>query len=305
MDPYSGVGNILKSGVASLTNWDMGALLIGGVSSLVLIVVTWILRSIVARIIQRNERLSQELRRRWLVQVRNGAVVIILLGLVIIWANELRTVAVYVFAVAVATVIATKELIQCVTGSLMKTMTRSFDIGDRIEIGDFRGDVIDHNVLTTTVMEIGPDGMSHRLTGRSVTIPNSVFLSKAVINETFTDDYVLHVFAIPMKMEDDWEAAKDDLLKIAKQHSAAYIDEARRHFERLGKREGLYILSVEPHVTFSVPEAGDLHLVVRMAAPARQKGKIEQAILGSFLPRVKERRVAKSETPSSQSPPPA
>lgn len=51
MDPYSRAGDILKSGIDSLPDWDADTLLVGGVSSLILIVVTWILRSFIARVV--------------------------------------------------------------------------------------------------------------------------------------------------------------------------------------------------------------------------------------------------------------
>mgnify|MGYP001215256827 CR=1 FL=1 len=59
-------------------------------------------------------------------------------------------------AIAVALVIATKELILCVSGALIKGGARSFNIGDRIQVKEFRGDVIDQNLLTTTILEVGP-----------------------------------------------------------------------------------------------------------------------------------------------------
>ena len=38
----------------------------------------------------------------------------------------------------------------------MRATSRSFKLGDRIEIGDYRGDVIDYNLFTTTILETGP-----------------------------------------------------------------------------------------------------------------------------------------------------
>lgn len=252
------------------------------ISTAVLLITLFVLRMLLANMIRRQENLQQEVRRRWIVTLRNSMVLLALLGVVLIWAQELRTVAVYAFAIAAATVIATKELIQCVTGSMMRT-TGMFHIGDRIEIGDFRGDVIDHNLLTTTIMEVGPDGLTHRLTGRAVSLPNSMFLDKPVTNETYTEEYVLHVFKVPMKQEDDWQQGEQDLLCAAREQCASYIEEARTHFDKLSRKEGLTVFNVEPHVTLQIPSAGNVELVVRMAAPARNKGKMEQAILRTLL----------------------
>ena len=57
--------------------------------------------------IRRAKKMSEDLRRRWLVQVRNFTLLTIMLGLVIIWAEELQTIALSAVAVAAALVIAT------------------------------------------------------------------------------------------------------------------------------------------------------------------------------------------------------
>ncbi|MFT5604801.1 MAG: small-conductance mechanosensitive channel [Paracoccaceae bacterium] len=120
-------------------------------STLLLIVAVITLRALSWRFIRRIVN-AAELRRKWLVQSRNG---LVLLGLVIIWGEELRTLALSIVALAVAFVVATKELILCITGSIIKTASCSFDIGDRIQIKDYCGDVIDHNLLATTLLEVG------------------------------------------------------------------------------------------------------------------------------------------------------
>jgi small-conductance mechanosensitive channel len=204
-------------------------------------------------------------------------------------------VAVSLFAIAVATVIATKELIQCFSGSLLKTVSRGFAVGDRIEINGLRGDVIDHNALTTTILEIGPHELTQQHTGRAVVVPNSVFLDKPVINESFTDEYVLHVFKVPVKMNKNWQQAEQDLLEAARDQCRLFLDPARQHFQRLGKTQGLATLSVELRVTVSIPKADELELIVRIAVPARRKGRIEQEILRRLVTAVVERTARHEE----------
>jgi len=46
------------------------------------------------------------------------------------------------------------------------------------------------HLQSTTILEIDP---GHQPTGRTVVLPNSVFLSAKVFNETLHDDLVVHV----------------------------------------------------------------------------------------------------------------
>lgn len=252
------------------------------IETLILILVVIILRAIVSRFIKKQVQ-SRELQRRWLVQTRNAFILLLMLGLIFIWGEALRTFALSVVAIAVAFVVATKELIVCVTGSILKTGGGSFNIGDRIQVKDFRGDVIDQNILATTILEVGPGKLTHQRTGRMTVIPNSLFVSEPVINESYTHDFVLHVFTVPFKREEDWRAAQNEFLKSAKKQCKPYLKEAQTHMQQLSQEKGLDVPSADPRVTVQVPTAGEIHLIVRVPVKATQRSFIEQAILSDVF----------------------
>ena len=247
-------------------------------STLILITSMLVLRALANRLIRSSVE-STELRRKWLVQSRNGLLLLALLGLFIIWGEELRTLALSVVAIAVAFVVATKELIMCITGSLLKTGARSFDIGDRIQVKDFRGDVIDQNLLATTILEVGPGKLTHQRTGRMIVLPNSLFVSEPVVNENFTHDFVIHAFTVPFMREDNWRAAQQALLAAATKHCAHNLETIRRHMHKVSVQRGLEVPTVDPRVTLQFPDAEEVHLIVRVPAKAAQKSFIEQSIL--------------------------
>jgi small-conductance mechanosensitive channel len=248
------------------------------IETAILIVAIGILRAVISRFIRKKVH-SKELQRRWLVQTRNAFILLLILGLIFIWGEALRTFALSIVAIAVAFVVATKELILCVTGSILKTGAGSFNIGDRIQVKEFRGDVIDQNILATTILEVGPGKLTHQRTGRMTVIPNALFVSEPVINESYTHDYVLHVFTIPFKREDNWRAAQKQFLKSANKYCKPYLDEARTHMEQLSKEKGLDVPTADPRVTIQVPAAGEIHLIVRVPVKSTQRSYIEQSIL--------------------------
>ena len=77
-----------------------------------------------------------------------------LFGLILVWATELQALAISIVAALAAIVLAAKELILCVTGSLFKTTAKAFAVGDRIEVGNFRGTVIDQTLRSTTLAQV-------------------------------------------------------------------------------------------------------------------------------------------------------
>ena len=93
--------------------------------------------------------LSIENKRRSLVVSRNITMLLLLFGLAMIWAAQIQTLALSMFAVAAAIVVATKELIMCLSGSILRSVTKQYSIGDYIEINGLRGRVVDINMLNT------------------------------------------------------------------------------------------------------------------------------------------------------------
>ena len=252
------------------------------IATLILIAAIVTIRAILAKFIRKSVR-STDLRRRWLVQTRNALILLMVVGLMLIWAEELRTLALGIVAIAVAFVVATKELIMCLTGSLVKSGGSAFNLGDRIQVKEFRGDVIDQNLLATTILEVGPGKHSHQRTGRMIVLPNSLFVSEPVVNESYTHDFVLHIFTVPFKREDNWHAAQQALLESANRHCVDYLEQARRYMQRMSDYRGIDVPSADPRVTISVPVAGEIHLIVRFPAKAGTRSFLEQSILNDVF----------------------
>lgn len=253
------------------------------IASLFLLVGVIVLRKAVHRILLKQKKVPSETRRRWMVQTRNFLFLVTFFGLVIIWASEIRSLALSLVAVAVALVIATKELILCVAGTFVKASSRAFALGDRIEVKEMRGDVVDQGLFTTTLLEIGPKNLTHQYTGRSVTIPNSLFLTESIVNESFTADYVLHVFTIPIPRTEDWKKAGELVLRASAEACRPFEKDAQQHMVRHHQSRGLVPPNLTPRVHYKVQDKDTINLVVRLVTPARQKGRVEQEVTRMFL----------------------
>lgn len=228
---------------------------------------------------------SEPLRLRWMAVARNSSLAILLFGLVIVWAAEIQSFALSVVALSAAFVLATKELILCISGSVLRAGSGAFSIGDRVEIGAVRGDVIDISLLSTTLLEVGA---GHQRTGRSVTVPNSLFLSGTVVNETFMDEYVLHVVKVVVDTKGDWDRAEQALLEASREACAEYLESARRFMNEQSRRHGLPYHTVEPRVHIALTNDPDqLHLLLRVPAPVRERSRVEQAILRGYLHKIR------------------
>jgi small-conductance mechanosensitive channel len=279
-------------------NWLSGRQIqFGAICSVILIVTVLVVKKLLLRAVLRLDSQQPEVRRRWVVNIRNASLVGMLLGLMMIWAEPLHTLAVSFIALAVAGVIATKELILCVSGAVVRAVSKSYAVGDRIEIAGRRGDVVDQSLFTTTLLEIGPGQSSHQYTGRAIIIPNSLLLNTPLINETFTHDYVLHVFCVPLNSSDSWQRAEQILLEAAQIECGPFLEQARIYMKNIESQHGLDSPTVAPRVTLQIPEPGKINLLLRIPTPSRRKGRLEQAILRRYLSENSKGTVNESDTP--------
>jgi len=266
-----------------VVNFSNEMILRSTVSTVVLIAFVFLIRLGIQHALLKTVELSVESRRRWAVNIRNVLLIVFILGIISIWAPRLQTFAVSIFAVAVALVLATKELIACLSGSGLRMLTKAYSLGDRIEIGGIRGNVVDHNALTTTLLEIGPGQTSHQYTGRAMVLPNSFLFTHPLTNETYTKKFRLHIITIPLTTDDDWKTAEQLLLTAGQEESAPFIKEAERYLKNLEGKLWLDAPSVEPRVTIQLPEPGRINLLLRVPCPTQYPSRLEQAILKKFL----------------------
>jgi small-conductance mechanosensitive channel len=241
------------------------------------------LRFIFKKMIYRSKVLPSNIKRRYQLNVISILWFLFVLGLIFIWATELRMMALSLVAFAVATVIATKEMILCGIGGIYRTTNNLFNVGDRIEINDIRGDVIDRTLFSTTLMEIGPKNVTHQYTGRAVVVPNALFLSHQLINESFLKNFVLHTFFIPIPISADWKKAEEILLRVSSELCEPFLGPAKRYLSKVEAKTGIESPNPAPRVHINVESYKQYQLVVRITVPAQQRGKIEQEIVKKFL----------------------
>jgi small-conductance mechanosensitive channel len=259
--------------------------------SVALIALLMLIRFIVNRLVTPRMASAEE-RRRWLSGSRNTTALLLVLSLAAVWANALHSFVLSIVALAAALVIATKELILCLSGSFVRTVGGSYTLGDRIEWGTVRGDVIDISLFTTTLLEVGPGQSFHMPTGRTVIVPNSKLLDTAVFNESKTGRYVVHTLRIPLEMTADLERAQQAALESIHEVCQDYIEAAREWMEGLEHTHNfIHTPSAEPRVYLHVADPNRIDMVLRFPSPVRRQGRIEQAILRRFLCAYLQRRV--------------
>lgn len=184
-------------------------------ASISLILVLLVARLIAGRALRRRDSLTHQVARRWTANFRNVLILIAVIGLIMIWAPQLRTFALSLTAVAVAIVVATKELILCFSGAALRTFTRAFSVGDVIEVGTTKGEVLDLNLLAARLKELESKDGSMVPTGRAITLPYSLLFTLPAKVLPHAKGIIEHAFDMTFEPAADIFAMNKELLEAA------------------------------------------------------------------------------------------
>ena len=254
------------------------------VESVLMVMALLVLRGVLLKLyLRRHPHYSIEEKRRSLVLSRNLTLILTIFGLAVIWATQIQTLALSMFAVAAAIVVATKELIMCLSGSILRSVTKQYSVGDYIEVNGLRGRVVDINLLNTLMMQIGPNPLVGQLSGKTLSFPNSLLLNHSVRRDNILGDYVIHTVEIPVPIHLDSDVIVGRLKAVLEPLCQPYVPAIQRHLENV-QAEKLFITpAAQPRVT-RVPHDDKVYLIiVRYASPVAKRLEIQQAVLDEFL----------------------
>jgi small-conductance mechanosensitive channel len=254
------------------------------ISTTALFLIFFTLRLILTSLVRSWRVKDPRNKQTWLLAAKQLPNIILVVGIFIIWGQELRDFALSLVAVAAAIVLATKEVILCFMGGLLKVSTKLFEIDDRIAVAGYRGKVKDHNLMTTELLEIGPGPKSNQKTGKVIKVPNSLFLSNTVSVVPSGNDFILHVIMITLPLEGfDWELVEESLLKATRLVSLTFekdLESFKKNNPFIAKE---FNLDQEPKVFLDLNAKDSVDVSLRLCVPYEGMSRIENEIKKRFV----------------------
>ncbi len=192
------------------------------------------------------------------------------LGFVLIfplWFHGLQGFMTFFGLFSAGLAIALRDMVANIVGRLYLIIRRPYIIGDRVEIGDVKGDVIDIRLFETSLMEIGNWVDSDQSTGRIVFVPNGHALNRNISNYTQGFEFIWSEIRILLTFESDWRKAKKALQEIANIKARKINREAREKIVNSAKKE---YKKLTPIVYTNVKASG-VELTIRYLCEPRKR----------------------------------
>jgi small-conductance mechanosensitive channel len=148
--------------------------------------------------------------------------------------------------------VALQDVVASIAGSVVVGFATLYRVGDRIQIGETKGDVIDISLLRTTLMETGNWVSGDLYNGRVVRVPNNVVLRGLVFNYSQGFRYVWDEVKVRLTYESDHVHAREMLQRVVKETVTDYLPHAHDSLKRIAENYRIEKPLITPSVTLVV-----------------------------------------------------
>lgn len=209
-----------------------------------------------------------------------GFLMVILIGSV--WIRAIGQFGTFLGLLTAGLAIALKDLLTNIAGWIFILTRKPFSLGDRVQIGEHAGDVIDIRLFQFTLLEIGNWVHADQSTGRIIHIPNGTVFSKAQSNYSAGFKYIWNEMKVEVTFESQWQLARDILQKIINDHSKNLSADAEKKIIEASKKYMIFYQYLTPIVYTSLEPSGVL-LTMRYICDPRKRRSTEHEIWEDVL----------------------
>src|SRR5580658_7559537 len=182
--------------------------------------------------------------------------------------------------------VALQDVLASIAGAFSIGFSRLYAAGDRVQIGDTLGDVLDIGLLRTTLMEIGNWVSRDLYSGRIVRIPNSIVLKTSVFNYSQGFHFIWDEIKVLFTTGSDCELAKQMLLRVAKVAIGEYVVEAQTSWKIVSENYRIAKPPLEPTVVLVV-NAGSLEFTLDYVVDYTERSSMKDKLFTRIVEEVK------------------
>ncbi len=218
------------------------------VSTLFLVVLVFVLAAVLRRALTgKIDDTDLRYRARKVI----GVIQWILVALVVAgsFSDKLGGIALSLGVVGAGVAFALQEVIASVAGRVAIQFQHFYSVGDRVQLGGIKGDVIDIGLLRTTIMEMGDWVRADAYNGRIVRVANSFVFKEPVFNYSGEFEFLWDEVVVPVRYGSDHKAARRLLEEIVEDVCGEFVGPAKKRWAEVVRSYRIEEARIEPMVT--------------------------------------------------------
>ena len=208
-----------------------------------------------------------------------------ILLIALVWLQAISHLATVISVMGAGVALALHDVILSFAGWISIIVRRPYQTGDRIQMGNTKGDVIDISMFHTTMMEVGNWVDADQSTGRIAICPNSIIFREPVLNYTRGFEFIWNEIVIVVTFESNWQKAEQIMLAVAQEKAEEIKSEVEKKIQRMSRSYAIYYRHLTP-IIYSVIADNGVKLTLRYLSNVRMRrstaSDISRKILDAF-----------------------
>ncbi len=255
--------------------------------TVIAIVVAWVANRVGNGIINKisGEPQDRYARRQVLSTI---VVVAAILLIAVLWARLLQHTGTFLGILGAGLAIALREPLLSVAGRIAIFAGNMFAVGDRIEMNQMSGDVIDIGFFYTRIMEIGNWIGGDQYTGRIIQIANAQIFGTAVFNYTRNFAYIWDEIKLPITYESNFHEASSLMKSAGEQYTQDFLAGAEQSIRQMQRYFLVAEFELKPQVYLSF-DSNYITLTMRYLVEPKKRRAARNFLFSRVLESVSKR----------------
>ena len=201
----------------------------------------------------------------------------------IIWENHLENIITLISFVSAATTIALREIIFNFFSGIYLNFAKPFKVEDRIEVNNFKGDVVKISALSFEILEVSTDETGEQSTGKTIHLPNTLVFTTPIKNYVKPFKYIWHEITVKVSIDSDLKKTKNIIYKIINNNNVIkqIPSKMKRQIDNANLEYRIYFNKYEPIIYTKVVDT-HIELSVRFLMHPKKVRMVEDDIWRAY-----------------------
>lgn len=203
---------------------------------------------------------------------------------IFLWGKYLEAFLTLISVISAAFTIAIRDIIFNFFCGIYIKVAKPFEVEDRIEIDNYKGDVINLNTLNFEVLEVNNETFTGQSTGVITHIPNSKIFNHPLRNYNKAFKYIWNEITIEIPLDSDLNKAKSVIYKIVNSNEIIknIPSKMTNQIKNIASDYRIYYNKYEPIIYTKVVDR-HINLTVRYLIHPKKARFVESTIWNNIL----------------------
>lgn len=254
------------------------------------IIITHLLEKIGIKLLKKVKDSKREYKytQNFMLAMRILRVIIVIL----FWGKYIKSILTFISVISAAFTIALRDFIfNFFCGLYIKTV-KPFELEDRIEIDEYKGDVININTMNFEILEVTNLDFTGQSTGVIIHLPNSIIFNSPLRNYNKGFKYIWNEITVRVPLDTDLVEAKKVLYRIVNSNEIVkrIPSKLKNQINDITNQYRIYYNKFEPIIYTKIVE-DHIELQVRYLVHPKKARLVESTIWNHIITAYKNKEI--------------